>query len=80
VLKKCLTGAAIVRDVRYGFEFLGYKIKRGYKKLYLPESKIRSQARQDALYAYPKAKSILVVSWTRYGSEPNGRCLCKPRS
>src|SRR6267378_3666253 len=44
--------------VRYGFEFLGYKIKRGYKKLHLPVSKIRSQARQDALYAYPKAKSI----------------------
>jgi Group II intron, maturase-specific domain len=44
--------------VRYGFEFLGYKIKRGYRKLHLPESKIRSQARQDALYAYPKEKSI----------------------
>jgi len=28
------------------------------RKLHLPESKIRSQARQDALYAYPKAKSI----------------------
>jgi RNA-directed DNA polymerase len=27
-------------------------------KLYLPESKIRSQARQGALYAYPKEKSI----------------------
>jgi RNA-directed DNA polymerase len=51
----CGTGHAAVR---YGFEFLGYKIKRGYKKLHLPESKIRSQARQDALYAYPKAKSI----------------------
>lgn len=44
--------------VRYGFEFLGYKIKRGYRKLHLPESNIRSQARQDALYAYPKEKSI----------------------
>src|SRR6516164_7158505 len=44
--------------VRQGFEFLGYKIKRGYRKLHLPESKIRSQARQGALYAYPKAKSI----------------------
>src|SRR5499427_2618122 len=44
--------------VRYGFEFLGYKIKLGYRKLHLPESKIRSRARQDALYAYPKAKSI----------------------
>ena len=44
--------------VRYGFEFLGYKIKRGQKKLDLPASKIRSQARQGALYAYPKEKSI----------------------
>src|SRR5438105_744067 len=44
--------------VQHGFEFLGYKIRRGKTQLYLPESKIRSQARQDALYAYPKAKSI----------------------
>jgi len=44
--------------VRYGFEFLGYKIKSGWRKLHLPASKIRSQARQDALYAYPKEKSI----------------------
>ena len=43
--------------VQYGFEFLGYKIKRG-KKLHLPESKIRSQARSGALYAYPREKSI----------------------
>jgi RNA-directed DNA polymerase len=41
-----------------GFEFLGYKIKSGWKKLNLPENKIRSQARQGALYAYPKEKSI----------------------
>src|SRR5450759_4970942 len=40
--------------VREGFEFLGYKIKRGQRKLHLPASKIRSQARQGALYAYPK--------------------------
>jgi RNA-directed DNA polymerase len=44
--------------VQEGFEFLGYKIKRGKRKFYLPESKIRSQARQGALYAYPKEKSI----------------------
>ena len=44
--------------VQDGFEFLGYKIKRGKRKLCLPESKIRSQARQGALYAYPKEKSI----------------------
>jgi hypothetical protein len=44
--------------VRDGFEFLGYMIKRGKRKLYLPVNKIRSQARQGALYAYPKEKSI----------------------
>src|SRR5215472_1602607 len=44
--------------VRYGFEFLGYKIKRGERKLYLPQSKIRSQVRGGELYAYPKEKSI----------------------
>src|SRR5438093_11042480 len=44
--------------VRFGFEFLGYKIKCGWRKLYLPGNKIRSQARQDALYSYPKEKSI----------------------
>ena len=40
-----------------GFEFLGYKIKRG-KQLRLPTPKIRSGARSGALYAYPKEKSI----------------------
>jgi hypothetical protein len=43
--------------VQQGFEFLGYKIKRG-KALRLPTSKIRSQARSGALYAYPREKSI----------------------
>ena len=44
--------------VQVGFEFLGYIIKCGKRKLRLPKSKIRSGARQGALYAYPKAKSI----------------------
>ena len=44
--------------VRNGFEFLGYQIKRGQRKLDLPESKIRSPVRRGALYAYPKEKSI----------------------
>jgi len=44
--------------IREGFEFLGYKIKLGQKKLYLPESKIRSQLRAGELYAYPREKSI----------------------
>jgi len=44
--------------VRYGFEFLGYKIKQGERQLYLPPSQIRSGARAGALYAYPREKSI----------------------
>ncbi len=43
--------------VRQGFEFLGYKIKRG-KQLRLPPGKIRSSAQSGALYAYPREKSI----------------------
>src|SRR5499433_1716054 len=43
--------------VRQGFEFLGYKIKRG-KQLRLPPSKIRSGAQSGELYAYPREKSI----------------------
>ena len=43
--------------VQRGFEFLGYKIKRG-RGLRLPSSAIRSGARSGALYAYPKPKSI----------------------
>jgi len=41
-----------------GFEFLGYKIKRGAKPLRLPAAKIRSGVRSGGLYAYPKEKSI----------------------
>jgi hypothetical protein len=44
-------------QVQHGFEFLGYQIKRGKKRLRLPPSKIR-RAAQDGLYAYPKEKSI----------------------
>jgi RNA-directed DNA polymerase len=46
-----------VVHVRYGFEFLGYKIKRG-RQLSLPEAKIRSGARSGALYAFPREKSV----------------------
>lgn len=44
--------------VRRGFEFLGYKIKRGSKPLRLPANKIKSGTKQGALYVYPKQKSI----------------------
>lgn len=45
-------------NVRQGFEFLGYKIKRGNKPLLLSPEKIRSGIRAGMLYAYPRAKSI----------------------
>ena len=44
--------------VRSGFEFLGYKIKRGSRPLKLSPDKIRSGLVGGALYAYPRDKSI----------------------
>ena len=44
--------------VSRGFEFLGYKIKRGTRPLRLSPEKIRSGVRQGALYAIPRQKSI----------------------
>jgi hypothetical protein len=44
--------------VRNGFEFLGYKIKRGQRWLRLSHGKIRSGIQVGALYAYPREKSI----------------------
>ena len=44
--------------VRHGFEFLGYKIKRGTRPLQLSPEKIRSGVRQGALYAIPRQKSV----------------------
>ena len=46
-----------VVHVRQGFEFLGYKIKRG-RRLRLPAHKVRSSARDGELYAYPRGESI----------------------
>jgi RNA-directed DNA polymerase len=47
-----------VVHVRQGFEFLGYKIKRGKRRLRLTPQKIQSGVREGDLYAYPKGKSI----------------------
>jgi RNA-directed DNA polymerase len=44
--------------VRHGFEFLGYKIKRGSRPLRLAPDKIRSDTRAGGVYAYPREKSI----------------------
>ncbi len=43
--------------VQHGFEFLGYKIKRG-KGLRLPLHRIRTCLRPGGLYAYPTQKSL----------------------
>ena len=44
--------------VRHGFEFLGYKIKRGSRPLRLSSDQINSGARSGMLYAYPRQKSV----------------------
>ena len=44
--------------VRYGFEFLGYKIKRGPRSLRLSPEKIRSGVLSGDLYAIPRQKSL----------------------
>jgi RNA-directed DNA polymerase len=44
--------------VQQGFEFLGYRIKRGRRPMRLEPGKIRSGVRAGALYAYPRQKSI----------------------
>jgi RNA-directed DNA polymerase len=59
-----LSGVKLNRDktrivhVRYGFEFLGYKIKRGVKPLKLRADCIKSSAKQGGLYIYPTQKSV----------------------
>ena len=42
--------------VRYGFEFLGYKIKQGQRPLRLRASQIRSGIHGGARYAVPRAE------------------------
>jgi RNA-directed DNA polymerase len=49
---------ARIVHVTTGFEFLGYKIKRGSRPLKLAPGKIRTGRRQGDLSAYPRAKSI----------------------
>jgi len=44
--------------VKHGFDFLGFKIKRGRRAMSLPAAKIRSRVSSGALYAFPREKSI----------------------
>ena len=52
--------------VRHGFEFLGYKIKRGSRPMRLAAQQIRGGTRAGSLYAYPREKSMRALS----GSDP----------
>jgi group II intron reverse transcriptase/maturase len=45
-------------NVRMGFEFLGFKIKRGNRPLRLGPRQIKSGATSGSLYAYPREKAI----------------------
>ncbi|NMM54989.1 group II intron reverse transcriptase/maturase [Paenibacillus aquistagni] len=45
-----------ITHIKWGFEFLGYKLKRG-KGLSLPREEIKKQPKVN-IYAYPKDKSI----------------------
>ena len=64
--KKILTTLGVTLNVEktrivhvaHGFEFLGYKIKRGSRPLALPPRKIRTGVRKGDLYAYPRQKSV----------------------
>jgi len=52
-------GKTRIVHVRHGFEFLGYKIKRGSKSLSLPANKIATGTRRGDLYAFPREKSLI---------------------
>ncbi len=45
-----------ITHIKWGFEFLGYKLKRG-KGLTLPREKVKKQTKMN-IYAFPKEKSI----------------------
>jgi len=52
------SGKTRIVHVRHGFEFLGYKIKRGQRPLRLSAEKIRGGVKQGSLYAIPRTKSV----------------------
>lgn len=51
-------GKTRIVHVRQGFEFLGYKIKRGNRPLNLPPDRIQSKVKAGSLYAFPREKSV----------------------
>ena len=51
-------GKTRIVHVRYGFEFLGYKIKRGERPLRLRADQITTGIRRGDVYAFPRQKSV----------------------
>jgi len=51
-------GKTRVVHVRQGFEFLGYKIKRGNRPLNLSPGRIQSKVKAGSLYTFPREKSV----------------------
>ena len=45
-------------NVRYGFEFLGFRIGKGKGNFRLPKSKIKSKRNEKGLYAIPTKKAV----------------------
>ena len=60
--------------VRYGFEFLGYKIKRGERNFIFPKARFVARHDRVRCMRIPR-RSRSIVSWIRYGNEPNGKYL-----
>jgi len=65
--------------VRYGFEFLGYKIKSGGGNCICLGIRFVVRPDRGRCMRTPR-RSRSSVSWTRCGSAPNGRYLYGPRS
>ena len=47
-----------ITHVKWGFEFLGFKIKRGSTPLKLHSTKIKSGTKAGGFYAYPRNRSV----------------------
>ena len=52
------SGKTRIVHVKYGFEFLGFKIKQGQRPLRLRTSALKSRTHRGMRYAVPRAKSV----------------------
>jgi group II intron reverse transcriptase/maturase len=65
--------------IRDGFEFLGYKIKRGTRKHILPKARFVAGPERVRCTRIQR-RSPSAISWIRCGIGPSGLCLCRRRS